>query len=104
MDPNAYSGIAQIITAMGVLVTALTSMFALFASRANARNIAVVGQAVHEVHLATNSMKDELVRSTAADWLAKGRLEGHAEGKAEGEALALGLKRGQDEKTDKVKK
>ena len=55
----------QIITALGVLANGIASMLALLQSRRNAAQI-------HEVHLATNSMKDALVHETAVSKFREG--------------------------------
>ena len=44
------------------------------------------GRKIQEIHVSTNSMKDELVREVRAASTAKGNLEGHKAGLAEGRA------------------
>lgn len=64
--------IAQVIIASAALLASLTSAAALVVSVRNGRKI-------EQVHVATNSMKDELVAVTRKDALAEGLKEGREE-------------------------
>ena len=63
------SDLADVLTALGVLITALVGAWNSLQLRKNSRLI-------EQVHVATNSMKDELVRVTRAEAHAAGRAEG----------------------------
>jgi hypothetical protein len=85
--------VALIITASGAFVT---SAGGVFISILNRRLSVANAHKIEEVHLATNSMKDELVALTRKDARAEGRAEGdeagHTRGVAEGDKA--GHKRG----------
>lgn len=77
------SEVAQIITAIGFLITACTSAAGFFQSRSNGKQVAKIVEDVHTIEKATNSMKDQLVASTAKASLFEG--------------TAIGLQQGRDE-------
>lgn len=77
---DGTSNIAQIIIAVATLVTAIG---ALVTGVVNAMRITHVSGNVQKIELATNSMKDQLVASTAKASMAEG--------------TAVGLKQGRDE-------
>lgn len=58
------------------LLTALSAVGALIVSILNRRTIKNVGAAVEQVHVATNSMKDELVHEVRESAHAAGFLKG----------------------------
>ena len=87
--------IAQIITAVGFLITACTSAGAMIQSRRNGKKVAAIDEKatmiadnVMIIEKATNSMKDALVLATAkasvAEGTAAGIVEGHAAGLEQG--------------------
>jgi len=77
------SEIAPILTAIGMLVVAITGLLNVFVSLKTSAK-------VEQVHIATNSMKDQLVAATrsaaTAEGIAAGRTQVHDEIKA-GQAI-----------------
>jgi len=71
---------ADLLNAIGFLVTALVSAWNALQLRKNSRLI-------EQVHVATNSMKDELVRATRREAL----IEGAAAGRLERDNAGTGL-------------
>lgn len=60
-----FNGMASVITALTALLAAFTSLISVLISLRNGRKI-------EQVHLATNSMKDELVKTVGEAEHAKG--------------------------------
>jgi hypothetical protein len=73
-------GIAQIITSVATLATALG---AVVVSLRNSRKLDSQSANVEKIEKATNSMKDALVAATAVASEAKGRAEGLQQGRDE---------------------
>ena len=78
-----YSGIAQIITAIGIAAVALYTVWAKLQLDKLTLSLKKVEANVEKVELATNSMKDALVKATGDAALAEGIAKGRAEQKAE---------------------
>lgn len=64
--------IVQIVTALGILFNGTASLLAFLQSRRN-------GSSIEKVHLATNSMKDELVKVTGDAAFERGLKQGQEE-------------------------
>ena len=73
-------GIAQIITSVATLATALGSVLV---SLRNSRKLDSQSQNVEKIEKATNSMKDALVQATAKASEAKGHAAGLEQGRSE---------------------
>lgn len=86
LDAGSITAIALVITAMASLVAAIFAGVASIMSIRNAAHLQVVKEDVHKIELATNSMKDQLVKATGDAAHAEGKAEGKAEQKAEGKA------------------
>lgn len=78
------SDVASIIQSVGLFITACTSAGALIQSMRNGKKAKKIAEDVQTIHLATNSMKDALVASTARASLAEGTAVGLAQGRSEG--------------------
>lgn len=74
---------AQIIVAIGTLITAIT---AAAISLANAFRLTKVAENVQTIEKATNSMKDALVAATARASFGEGEAKGLAQGRGESRA------------------
>lgn len=66
---NHITEIAQVVTAVGLLLTGMSSAMGLLQSWRNGRKI-------EEIHVATNSMKDKLVQVTGEAKYAEGLKHG----------------------------
>lgn len=82
------SDIASILTALGLLVTALTSAASLMVSVGNSRKANKIAADVAVIHTATNSMQTALVAAESkvatAEGTAAGIVTGHAAGLEQG--------------------
>lgn len=73
-----------IIAAIGVVAAQITQMvLSYMRDRDNNTKMSAISDDIERVHVATNGMKDALVRVTGESEKAKGNLEGRAELKAE---------------------
>lgn len=77
------SELAQIITAIGLLVTALTSAVSVLVSLRNGSKLTKVEQKQDEQHRATNGRLDQLVKVTGQEQRAVGKAEGLAQAREE---------------------
>lgn len=85
-DQSVMDSIVHIISAIGIIVAALSSIWNHVKIRETVAKVEVASVKVEEntkaiqvVHDATNSMKDELVASVREEARAAGILQGHAE-------------------------
>jgi len=74
---------AQLLTAVGFLLNAGAAVFGAYQSYKGRKQSDVNGVTIDQVHLATNSMKDALVKATGEAALAKGTAAGLEQGRAE---------------------
>jgi uncharacterized protein Yka (UPF0111/DUF47 family) len=79
-------GVAQVIVALATLVTAMGSLVASVLSHIRLNHVA---NNVQQIEKAANSMKDQLVESTAKASLAEGTAVGLEQGRAENIASNL---------------
>jgi hypothetical protein len=86
------SEIALIITAAGSLVAALASAAAVIIGALNTVKLNRTAANVQKIEVATNSLTDRLVASTALSEHARGKVEGRAELKSEQGSDALAVK------------
>jgi hypothetical protein len=73
---ESFTEIIQVVTALGTMCTVLLGI-------RNAIKLSRTQANVQKIEIATNSMKDALVSSTAAASHAEGRAEGNKEGRAD---------------------
>ena len=78
-----YTGIAQVITAIGIAVCAISAIWVKFSLDKLALQVRAVKEDVHKVEVATNSMKDALVKAAGEEGRATGEAKGRADQKAE---------------------
>lgn len=67
------------IAALGTFISTIVSLYNRRQITQQGKEIAQQGRAIEAVHLATNGMKDDLMKVTAENEYAKGKLEGKAE-------------------------
>jgi hypothetical protein len=78
-----YAGIAQVITAAGIAIGAIFAIWAKFSLDKLALQVRIVKDDIRKVELATNSMKDALVKAAGDEGRATGEAKGRADQKAE---------------------
>ena len=83
MTETDWPGIAQVITALGIVIVAIYQIWANMTLKRMALSLKQVKEDVHKVEVATNSMKDALVKAAGEVGMAEGEAKGRADQKAE---------------------
>ena len=83
MAATDWPGIAQVITALGIVIVAIYQIWANMTLKRMALSLKQVKEDVHKVEVATNSMKDALVKAAGEAGMAEGEAKGRADQKAE---------------------
>lgn len=90
---STISDVTELVKELAPLVSAFGALGAVYLGVINSRKIGVAVDKVEAVHIATNSMKDQLVASVAAQEHAKGVLAGRQEVKQEEGRDALAVQK-----------
>lgn len=90
---STISDITELVKELAPLVSAFGALGAVYLGVVNSRKIVSVVEKVEAVHIATNSMKDQLVASVAEQEHAKGVIVGRQEVKSEEGRDALAVQR-----------
>ena len=90
---SAISDITQLVKELAPLVSAFGALGAVYLGVLNSKKIVSVVDKVEAVHIATNSMKDQLVASVAEREHAKGVIVGREEVRSEEGRDALAVQR-----------